>query len=123
MDKGFKQLGQIKSLLSQALGVAQHHMPGDRSVVEAKSHIKRAITEIDKVSKTKLRKEKMTNSQFETWWGNVQSGTAAVAHSAMSPEAQQKSLAQLNGMIAEEQKKLDDLDKKASEIENRLLKD
>tara|TARA_Y100000034_G_C6845481_1_gene382980 strand:+ start:712 stop:1083 length:372 start_codon:yes stop_codon:yes gene_type:complete len=123
MDTGFKQLGQVKSLLTQALGVAQHHMQNDRSVSEAKTHIKRAINEIDKVSKKKLRKEKMTNDQFETWWGNIQSGTAAAASASMSPEAQQMSLDQLNGMIDDEKKKLEDLEKQARQVPDQLLQD
>jgi hypothetical protein len=123
MDKGFKQLGQVKSLLTQALGVATHHMQSDRSVTEAKTHIKRAINEIDKASKKKLRKEKMTNDQFETWWGNVQSGTTALANAGMSPEAQQKSLDQLNAFIEDEQKKLDDLQKQAQKLPDQLLQD
>lgn len=123
MDSGFKQLGKVKSLLTQALGVAQHHMQNDRSVSEAKIHMKRAINEIDKASKRKLRKEKMTNDQFETWWGNIQSGTTAAANAAMTPEAQQKSLEELNAMIDEEKKKIEELEKQASQVPNRLLQD
>ena len=125
MDAAFKQLTKMKSLMTQALGVAQHNMQNDRSVSEAKVHIKRAINEIDKASKKKQKRQKMTNDQFETWWGNIQSGTTVAASAAMTPEAQQKSLDQLNAMIDEQKQKLEELEKQAQQTQapDQLLQD
>lgn len=130
MDK-FEQLDKAKNLLAQALSVALNSLPNNRSVVEASGHIKSAITKIDGVvqKKAQLQKKKMSQNQFETWWGNIQSGTAqqAMAPIPMSAEAQQRTLAQLNSMLANEQAKLDELEKKAptdnSNIPNELLQD
>lgn len=102
---------RVQGLLTQALNVAAYHMGGDRSVAEAKGHIRQAIDKIDKAKKSQLRKKARTNDQFEQWWGDVQSGVSQVAASPMSPEAQCKTLAQLNAMIDEEKRKLAELEK------------
>lgn len=110
MDKGFEQLGKMKGLLAQALGVANHSMEYNRSVNEAKSHIRQAIRSVDKATKSQIRKKQITESQFQTWWGNIQAGTAHAAMAPMPQEANAKSLDALNKMIETEENKLKDLE-------------
>jgi hypothetical protein len=57
------------------------------------------------------RRRRMSGSQFESWWGNVQAGTANQAMAPMSAEVQQKKLADLNNLISKEQSKLEALQK------------
>lgn len=123
MDKGFKQLGQMRGLLAQALGVANHSMENNRSVNEAKSHIKQAIQSVDKATKSQIRKRQITESQFQTWWGNIQAGTANAAMSPMSQEANTKSLDVLNKMIETEESKLKDLEDLQNQAPDQLLRD
>lgn len=128
------ELKKTSSLLTQALSTALASMPNNRAVVEAAGDIRRAIRKIDGVAQEQTHKRKMSQSQFETWWGNIQSGTVNMANQPtanMTEEAHQKSLAQLNDMIAKEQSKLGELERKASEIgtdpatgsTNQLLQD
>lgn len=121
MSNKIGQLNRAKTLLSQALNTAMASMPNNRSVVEAGNHIRSAIRKIDGAAKTQLQRRHMSQTQFETWWGNIQSG---VANQPMSAEARQKNLAQLNGMIGKEQSKIDELEAKITEdIPDQLLED
>lgn len=110
------ELKKTSSLLTQALSTALASMPNNRAVVEAAGDIRRAIRKIDGVAQEQTHKRKMSQSQFETWWGNIQSGTANQSTANMTAEAHQKSLAQLNAMIAKEQSKLGELEAKAADI-------
>jgi len=121
MSRKIDQLEYAKDLLGQALGAAFNTMPNNRSVTEAKGHIKQAITKLDQVVQTQAKKKSMTQTQHDLWWGNVQAGTADMAHMPTSAEAQQRSLDQLNSMIDSEQKKIDDMEKNAQP--NELLQD
>ena len=49
MSRKIDQLEYAKDLLGQALGAALHTLPNDRSVLEAKGHIKQAINKLDKM--------------------------------------------------------------------------
>lgn len=118
-----KQLERAQSLLSQALSAAVSSMPNNRSVIEAKGHIKQAMTKLDKAQKTQTRKRDLNSSQFETWWGNVQAGAAAGAHSPMSEESRTRALDQLNSMIGVEEDKLSELDKNDPQKPNQILND
>lgn len=113
------ELKKTTSLLTQALSTALASMPNNRAVAEAAGDIRRAIRKIDGVTQEQVSKRKMSQSQFETWWGNVQSGTAHQGMANMTAEAHQKSLAQLDSMIAQEQSKLGQLDAKAADITNK----
>ena len=123
-----QELTKTRSLLTQALSTALASMPHNRSMQEASSHIRAAIEKIDGVTEHEIsRKQKMSQNQFETWWGNIQSSVAKQSVSPMSAEASQKSLNQLNGMIAQEQAKLGEIDAAATEIsqkaDDQLLQD
>ena len=119
------EIARARGLLTQALSVALNSMPTNKSVLEAKTHMQKALTSLDKVTKEEVRKKSMSGEQFKTWWGNVMGGTSAVAHQPMSAEARTKSLAQLNAMIAEEQKKIDEIEKKVQQTSSsdELLSD
>lgn len=103
------QLKKTKELLEQANILASKSMPNNRDVQEARLHIRKAINNIEMASEHRESKKRSSAGQFEQWWGNIQSGAAI---SAMSPQAQTKSLSVLNKMIGEEQQKLDDLENK-----------
>jgi hypothetical protein len=127
MSNKTQQLGKASSLLTQALGTALASMPNNRAVIEATGDIRRAIQKIDGVAKEQLNKRKMSQSQFETWWGNIQSGTANQSSAPMSQEACQRSLAQLDKMIVKEQSKIDNLETLAAQLDakapDQLLQD
>ena len=124
MSKKIEQLDQAKQLLDQALKVAYNSMPNNSTVAEARGDIRRAIKKLDRVSsKKQSEKKRMTQDNFKEWWGDVQAGTAQLADSPMSHEAQQRSLAQLNAMIAAEKEKLQKLEKQSQETDTELLRD
>jgi len=127
MSNKSKELGKASSLLTQALGTALASMPNNRAVIEATGDIRRAIQKIDGVAKEQLNKRKMSQSQFETWWGNIQSGTANQSSTPMSQETCQRSLAQLDKMIVKEQSKIDNLEALAAQLDakapDQLLQD
>lgn len=123
MDKGFEQLGQMRNLLTQALGVANHSMQNHRSVNEVKQHIKQAIQSVDKAKKSQARKKQLTESQFEMWWGNIQAGVANAASATVSQEANAKSLQELNKMIKTEEDKLKDIEDLQNQGPDQLLVD
>jgi hypothetical protein len=114
------ELDRVKHLLHQALNVALHSMPNDRSVSEARGHMKQAIKKIDVASKRQDARKRMTQDNFQSWWGDIQSGVSNVAASPMSAEAQQRSLSALNSMIDEEKKKLEELEKRAAQPDGLL---
>lgn len=111
MDK-MDQLSRAKGLLTQALSAALASMPNNRSVQEARMHMKKAMNELDNAAKTQTKKVS-TQNDFQQWWGNVTAGVGMAAHSPISQEANHKSLNVLNGMIKQENDKLDDLEKLA----------
>lgn len=115
MDK-VEQLHKAKALLHQALIAASNSMPNNRDVAEAKSNIRKAMERLDEASKSQIRKSKANSGQFEQWWGSVQSGVANASFAPMTKEATMKSLKELDDMIAEQQKILDDLQIQAQTI-------
>lgn len=110
------EITRARGLLTQALSVALNSMPTNKSVLEAKSHMQKALASLENVTKEEVRKKSMSGEQFKNWWGNVVGGTSAVAHQPMSAESRNKSLSQLDAMIAEEQKKIDEIEKKAQQL-------
>lgn len=115
-----KNLENVKTLLSRALNAAMasaHHS----TVKEATSHIKQAISKIDQA--TNAQHKRKSGSQFESWWGNIQAGTAGQAMAPMSAEVQQKTLAELNALISKEQAKLQALQKMSDSVPDQLLQD
>ena len=118
MDK-FHQLKKAQNLISQAMQAALASMPNNDTVAEARGHMRQAIAKLEKASKTQTRKQAMNAKQFETWWGNVQSGTAHVAAAPMTAEQQKQAMDRLNAMAAEELKKIEDLEQE--QVPNNLI--
>lgn len=116
MNKEFEQISKIQLLLSQALGVALNSLPANRSVVEAKSHIKQAMGKLEHAQKLQLKRKQTNEADFQKYWGTVQS--------PMSNTATQKSLAELNAMIDNEKTKLAELEKKSqTQLPNEMFND
>lgn len=114
------QMMRAKALLHEAINLAASAMPNSHVVAEARFHMKQAMNRIDKVAKEQLEKKKaMGQNQFENWWGKVVTGTAAASHTPMSGEARNRTLGQLDAMIAEEYKKLNELEKQTPEQSNQ----
>lgn len=116
------ELNRARNLLTQALSAALHSLPNNRSVQEARSHMKRALNELDHAAKTQTRKQSANATQAKEWWGQVEAGTVAMsrqptANEATQPTAteaaQRRALQSLDAMIANEQKILDDLEKQS----------
>lgn len=111
MSNKMDELMRARGLLTQALSAALNSMPQNKSVQEARVHMKKALNELDNAAKTQTRKRTVSQDQYHQWWGNVVSGAAAGAHSPLTEESRHRSLDQLNKMIETERQKLDDLEK------------
>lgn len=105
---------RAKGLLTQAMSLMTQAMPDDRNVQDARARIRQALNDLDKATKRHAGRKSEANRHKE-WWGNVTSGVAAVAESPMSPQAAMRSLDTLNRMMAEEQQKIDEIEKKAEQ--------
>lgn len=115
------EIKRAKGLLNQALIVASNSMPRNHSVQEAKAHIKKAINELDVAVKSYVKKKHESESTYQNWWTNIVSATVNQSLANNSPEANVanvKSLSQLNSMIAQEEKNLEELEKKSHEIDD-----
>jgi hypothetical protein len=127
MSNKTNQLNKVTQLLSQALSAASSVMPNNRTMSEVTGDIRRAISKIEGVILEQKQKSRMSQTQFDSWWGNVQSGVAKQGMALMSAEACQKSLDQLNKMIVKEQSKLEDLEKistdQSTQLPDQLLQD
>jgi hypothetical protein len=124
----FKEFERTKNLLTQALAAALHSLPQNKFVNEARTQMKKALINLNYAEQTQVRRQRISQNQFEKWWGNVQAGTTNVAAQPMSAEAQIRSLNQLNSMIAEEKQKLEELEKQSnlpltSPFDQELLND
>jgi hypothetical protein len=123
MSNKMDELMRAKGLLTQALSAALNSMPTNKSVQEARMHMKKALNELDNAAKTQTRKRTVSQDQYHQWWNNVVSGVAAGAHSPIAEETRHRSLDQLNKMIEVERQKLDELEKasiKPSNIDELL---
>lgn len=99
-----KEIEKSSLLLKQALSLLKK--TNNSKIVEACNHIHFALTRVNSVTEKQNNKSKSNTSQYEQWWSNVQSG---VTNQPMSKEACQKSLKELNKMIAKEQEEIDSI--------------
>lgn len=99
-----ENLDKAKMLLSQALKA----IPDNHSLSETKLHVRRAIEGVEK--QVKKEGKKVTRTNHENWWGNIEAGVSNIAASPMSAQAQMRSLDALNKMIEETQSELDKLE-------------
>jgi glutamyl-tRNA reductase len=116
MDDHINQLNQAKNILSSILGTALQSLDNKHVVQEAKSHIRQAISKLESVSKKQIRKQ--NNKTNEKMWTN---NTAKTVNSPMSNEVAQTVMGGLSKMIAEQQKKLMELEKKSAKNDNDNL--
>jgi hypothetical protein len=105
-----EQLNRAKALLQQAMTAATAAMPNNHAVTEARSHMRRAISELDNAAKTQDKRQTANETGAKKWWGQIVSG---VANQPVTQEAANKSLAALNAMMSVEEKKLADLQAEA----------
>lgn len=99
-------------LLHEAINLASAAMPNSHVVAEARFHMKQAMKKIEGLAESEMKKKKtMNQSQFQDWWGNVVSGTTEASYAQMTPDAKNRILSQLDAMISEETKKIEELDK------------
>jgi len=117
-----QELNRAKNLLNQAISVALNSMPENKSVQEARNYMKRAINELDNATKAQVQKKTNSNTLHQQHWNNlvaggVHSSIANGAHSQTANETYSRSLSQLNMMIAREEDKLAELEKKSVKVD------
>jgi hypothetical protein len=96
-----KKNKKLLETLYQALSICDQ----SNDMSETRLNIKKAINNIEEKSKRNEKKE-----YSNPWWNSVQSGVANMAFSNISQECQMKSLKNLESMISDENKKLDEID-------------
>lgn len=101
------QLQRAQNLMTQALRCAGSFLSNDKNLAEAKSHIKNAINKIEKTKQAK----KANKEEKVSFWDDITAKTVNQPMANVSQEAYNKTLKQLNFMIDEEKKKLEDLEK------------
>ncbi len=101
------QLNKVKILLNQILSKSSLNKP-NYAVQEAKSHIKQAISKLEKVSKKEIAKKTDDPKTQQQWINDINSyykiGTVG--------------LQKVEAMIKAEKDKLDELEKKSQTIDN-----
>lgn len=115
--KPVDELTRAKNLLSQALSVALNSLPRDKSVQEAKVHMKKAMSGLDSAIKTQTKRKPALENQYQTWWSKVTAGTAKQAFGNTSAESCAKSLSMLNAMGQKTSQELDELEKKSKQLD------
>ena len=88
----------IKRLLAQAMS----SWPDDFTLSEAKSHLKLCLRKIEQVEARRNKRGSAEKTQAEKWWGNL-------AGNIQNPLNIQQTLDAIDGMMAEEQRKLDEI--------------
>jgi hypothetical protein len=113
------QISKAKSLLASALAAARQSLANGQVVQDARSHMKVALRKLGEAEFAQ-NKRKMNAQEHQKWWDHIVSGTAdqmtaKVADQPSAKVAQQQTLAQLNSLISQEEKLIQDLDKKQPE--------
>jgi flagellar biosynthesis chaperone FliJ len=122
------ELKKAQDLLSRAIVIASSTMPNSRYIQEAKIHVRKAISELDEAIGKQSQKRVDQDKQSNQWWSKIIAGVANQSmnkEACMTKEAYNRSLSQLNGMIDEEQKKLQELEKNSqkSDAIDEILND
>lgn len=110
-NRKINHIQKAKALLGQALAAAAEAAPLSPVVGEARRHMRQALEKLDGAMKGAVQSARQNHTQYDAWWGDVEAGASQVAASPMAPEAQVRSLAQLDALIGEERRKLDELEK------------
>lgn len=107
----FKRILEMQGHLKSALKVANANMGNERSVAEAKSHIKKAIDSLDKVQGKQVSKKQMT--PLEKWQESIaktaEQPMSKTAIQPMSKEAKQAIMKNLDKLIKEKENYIDSL--------------
>lgn len=105
------QILKTKEMIDNILNSIVDLMPNNKDMSEVRHHLKQASKCMDKISNSQKRKNN-DKTQFESWWGNVMSGTAKMAQGNVSSQAIAKSLKNLQSMIDEESDKISSIETK-----------
>lgn len=116
------QINKAKSLLSSALSAAINSMPNNKSVQDAKMHMKKALIELDNAANAQIQK-KTGQTPASNWNKNINDGIAIIANQPMSKEATQRSLKQINSMIETEHKNIEEMNKLSANGDEDILND
>jgi len=109
MNQDFDQLLRAQKLMAQAMGCASNSLPNNRTVSEARSHMRIAMEKLNEARQTQMRKHGQQHPP-ETWWDKMKTATGEAPMANVSNEAYARTLDQLNAMISEEKQKLADLE-------------
>ncbi len=113
------QINKTMGLLSQALNVAGGCL-NQQPVSSAKSDIRRAIEKLESVKNDNVKKEIQKETNHQKWWGHIKNGVTI----ASSPKTSMRTLKELNKLIADEQKKIDNIEDKVIKADQvKILKD
>lgn len=110
MKSDFEKLMQAKELMTQALECARSSLPENPTMTEARSHMRQAIANIEKVTKKQVKKKQEQQTEHQKWWGTIEANVAEATMTPMSQESYARSLKQLDAMITIEQRKLLELE-------------
>lgn len=119
------QINRAMNLLSQALGAATNSLTNDKSVIDAKSHIKTAMKKLESAKVDHANKKIKQQTLHEKWWGNVKSGVSNF-DPVPNPMVASKSLKNIQSLIKAEQNKIDTIEQKVKDATSgppQILKD
>lgn len=109
---------KVKETIDDLIKVSYNILPNNNNMSDARFHLQQAAKHIDKVVNSNKKKDANKN-QSESWWANIVSGTAKMSQAGFSPQGYAKSLSQLNLMIDNETKKINDLEKQSLDMQNQ----
>ncbi len=115
----YNEIKKITALANQIFKAAGSVLPSNKHMSEARHHIQQVIKCLNKVQSEQSKKQ-VKSTQFESWWGNIVSGTAKLSQNQISNQSISKSLNVLQNMIDVEQNKIDTID---DEVNNSNYKD
>ena len=108
-----KRLAEMQQHLASALRVANNSLGSDRSVSEAKSHIRNALQSIEKATKKEAKRSATPQSEWSQTIANV-------AQQSLSPETGQAIIKNLDALIKEREDYLAGLNQKPAEKSDDL---
>lgn len=108
---------RIVNLLRQAINTTNQSLPQDKLVVEAMTSIRTAITKLEQAGRSaNLRKKQENQKQYEQTWGKT------VAKSPTANQAVMRTWKDLNKMITDEMKKLQELENLENSVQQSVSK-
>lgn len=101
------RIANVRKVLSYAL--ASCNDIADMDVTEARMHMRQALRKLEHAGKSANRRTESTAKHHEKWWGEVVENAPKVTQ---VERVAIRSIQQIDRMIAEERKKIQDIDKK-----------